>query len=85
MSGVLSKVANEVINRCCAEIDFTAIFTGGVETVSTALSEVCPAVSAHTYMITVVHQENIVFLLRRLRADCAIRHLVARDCFGAVL
>lgn len=85
MSGLLSKVANEVINRCCAEIDFTAIFTGGVETVSTALSEVCPDVSAHACMITAVHRESTVFHLCRLVADCAIGHLVARDCFGAVL
>jgi hypothetical protein len=42
MGRLLSKVSNQVINRCCAEIDAPSIFTGSALAVSVSLNEVLP-------------------------------------------
>lgn len=37
---LMSKVSNQVINRCCAEIDAPSIFTGAAPAVSISLNQV---------------------------------------------
>lgn len=39
--GLLRKLSNEIINRCCAVISLPDIFSGEVETVVIALQQVC--------------------------------------------
>lgn len=39
--GLLRKLSNEIINRCCAAISLPDIFSGEVDSVIIALQQVC--------------------------------------------
>ncbi|CAN0114349.1 unnamed protein product, partial [Laminaria digitata] len=39
LTGLLRKISNEIIHRCCVEIDLGAIFDGDIDSAMTVLNE----------------------------------------------